>query len=151
MAGGLGDGQGRGRSCVAGACPPSAALAAACLRRPNAPDTELLAQARSIAAEASEPDRAYLELRRSAAVAALPGWQPDLAVPGLSVILSRKSGLGMDQPMPGLFTQTGWNHARDFGAGLAVQAARDQAARLFAAPPPPQNNTPDVLMDRLAG
>ena len=51
--------------------------------------------------------------------------------------------------MPGLYTQGGWDHTRDFGAGLAVQAARDQAARLFSAPPKPQNDTPDVLMDRL--
>ncbi len=116
---------------------------------PPPPDAELLAQARSIAAEAAEPDRAYLELRRSAAVVALPGWYPDVAVPGLSVILTRKSGLGMDQPMPGLFTQAGWDHARDFGAGLAVQSARDQAARMFSTPPAPQNDTPDVLMDRL--
>ncbi|NJS39321.1 MAG: IcmF-related protein [Rhodobacteraceae bacterium] len=116
---------------------------------PPSPDTELLAQARDIAAEAAEPDRAYLELRRSAAVEALPGWDPVTAVPGLSVILNRKSGLAMDQPLPGLFTQTGWDYARDFGAGLAVQAARDQATRLFDTLPPPQNDTPDILMDRL--
>ena len=116
---------------------------------PSPPDTELLDQARSIAAEAPEPDRAYLELRRSATVAALPGWQPDNAVPGLSVILRRKSGLPMDLAMPGLYTQAGWDHARDFGAGLAVQSARDQAVRLFPTPPKPQNDTPDVLMDRL--
>lgn len=116
---------------------------------PAPPDAELLDQARSIAAEAPEPDRAYLELRRSATVAALPGWQPDAAVPGLSVILRRKSGLPMDLALPGLYTQAGWDHARDFGAGLAVQAARDQAARLFPTPPKPQNDTPDVLMDRL--
>ncbi len=116
---------------------------------PQSPDAELLAQARNIAAEAAEPDRAYLELRRSAPVVGLPGWDADTAVPGLSVILSRKSGLAMDQPLPGLFTQAGWDYARDFGAGLAVQAARDQAARLFDTPQPPQNDTPDILMDRL--
>jgi type VI protein secretion system component VasK len=132
---------------LAGLAPHLAALQAPAM--PNAPDAELLDQARSIAAEAPEPDRAYLELRRSPTVAALPGWLPDAAVPDLSVILRRKSGLPMDQPMPGLYTQAGWNHARDFGAGLAVQAARDQAALLFANPVPPQNNTPDVLMDRL--
>jgi type VI protein secretion system component VasK len=114
-----------------------------------APDVELLAQARTFAAEAAEPDRAYLELRRSADVAALPGWVPENAVPGLTVILRRKSGTPMETPMPGLFTQAGWDHARDFGAGLAVKAARDQAARLFTQPPPQQNDTPDVLLDRL--
>lgn len=116
---------------------------------PAPPDGELLDQGRAIAAEAPEPERAYLELRRSTAAAALPAWQPDVAVPGLSTILRRRSGLAMDTPVPGLFTQAGWDHARDFGAGLAVTAARDRAAALFKAPPPPQNDTPDVLMDRL--
>lgn len=116
---------------------------------PPAPDAELLEQARSFAAEAAEPDRAYLELRRSAAVTALPVWQPEAAVPGLSTILRRKSGQPIETPIPGLYTQAGWEHARDFGAGLAVQAARDRAAQLFPAPPRPQNDTPDVLMDRL--
>jgi len=116
---------------------------------PAPPDAELLAQARAFAAEAAEPDRAYLELRRSAGAAELAPWRPEAAVPGLSVILLRRSGQPMDRPMPGLYTQAGWDHARDFGAGLAVTAARDQAAALFPAPPPPQNDTPDVLMDRL--
>ncbi|GAB1362386.1 hypothetical protein MASR1M32_16220 [Rhodobacter sp.] len=65
------------------------------------------------------------------------------------MILRRKSGLPMDLPMPGLYTRAGWDFARDFGAGLAVQTARDQARRLFTTPPKPQNDTPDVLMDRL--
>jgi type VI protein secretion system component VasK len=117
--------------------------------RPPAPDGELLAQARTFAAEASEPDRAYLELRRSANVAALPDWFPERAVPGLTVIMRRKSGTPMETPMPGLFTQAGWDHAREIGAGLAVKAARDQASRLFSPAPKPQNDTPDVLLDRL--
>ncbi len=116
---------------------------------PPAPDTELLDQARDLAAETPEPDRAYLELRRSAAVAALPAWLPDKAVPDLSVILRRKSGAAMETPMPGLYTQAGWDHARDIGAGIAVTMARDQAGRLFASPLQPRNDTPDVLMDRL--
>ncbi|WP_149141242.1 ImcF-related family protein [Gemmobacter caeruleus] len=116
---------------------------------PPAPDAELLAQARILAAEAPEPDRAYLELNRAAATAAPPDWRPDQAVPGLSAVLRRKSDLAFDTPIDGLFTDAGWAEARDFGAGLAVQAARDQAARLFPTPPPPQNDTPDILMDRL--
>ncbi|WP_318248260.1 ImcF-related family protein, partial [Xinfangfangia pollutisoli] len=74
---------------------------------------------------------------------------PDRAVPGLSTILRRRSGLAMTTPLPGLYTQGGWDHARDFGAGLAVTAARDRAAALFKTPSPPQNDTPDLLMDRL--
>lgn len=133
---------------LAGLAPHLAALHAP-TAPPPAPDAELLEQARSIAAEAPEPVRAYLELRRSAAATALAGWQPETAVPGLSVILRRKSGLPMQQPMPGIYTQAGWDYARDIGAGLAVQEARDQARQLFKSPPQPQNDTPDVLMDRL--
>jgi type VI protein secretion system component VasK len=139
----------------AGTDPVLAGLAPHLLRldapaaRPPFPDTELLAQARTFAAEAAEPDRAYLELRRSTEVADLPGWVPEGAVPGITVILRRKSGTPIETPMPGLFTQTGWDHARDFGAGLAVKAARDQAAKLFSPQPMQQNDTPDVLMDRL--
>ena len=116
---------------------------------PTAPDAELLALARAGAAEAAEPARAYLELRRAAPVAALPGWQPDTAVPGLSVILRRKSDLPINQPLPGLYTQAGWDYAREIGAGLAVQAARDMAKNLLLSPPPQQNDTPDLLMDLL--
>jgi type VI protein secretion system component VasK len=139
----------------AGADPELAGLAPHLLRLarpatpPPAPDAELLAQARDFAAEAPEPDRAYLELRRSAAAADLPPWQAEVAVPGLSVILRRKSGLPMEIPVPGLYTQTGWDHARTVGAGLAVTKARDMAGQLFQPAPTPQNDTPDVLMDRL--
>lgn len=123
------------------------------LRPPGAPlplpDAELLAQARAFAAGAPEPERAYLELQRSAGAAALPPWVPETALPGLSVVLQRRSGLAMELPIPGLFTQGGWDHARTVGAGLAVQTARSEAALLFDTPLPQTNDAPDQVMDLL--
>lgn len=113
------------------------------------PDPELLAQARTYAAEAGEPARAYLELLRSQGAADLVPWLPEAALPGISVVLQRRSGGAMDRPLPGLFTQAGWDYARKVGAGLAVQTARTEAARLFPAPPATQNDTPDQVLDIL--
>lgn len=113
------------------------------------PDAELLDQARDFAAQAPEAERAYLEMSRSDGAAALSQWLPDGAVPGLAVVLQRRSGLGMDVPIAGLFTATGWDYARDFGAGVAVQTARAEAARLFTDLPPTQNDAPDMVMDIL--
>lgn len=123
------------------------------LRRPEGPlpqpDAELLAQARTYAAEATEPARAYLELQRSAGAAALAPWLQEAAVPGLSVVLQRRSGVSMDTPIAGLFTQAGWDHARTVGAGLAVQVTRAEAARLFDTAPATVNDAPDQVMDIL--
>lgn len=113
------------------------------------PDAELLAQARAFASEAPEASRAYLELKRSTGAAELVPWVPDAAVPGLSVVLQRRSGLPMATPVPGLFTQGGWDYARRVGAGLAVQVARTEAARLFVNRPATQNDAPDQVMDIL--
>lgn len=114
-----------------------------------APDAELMAQALGFAAEAPEAERAFLELRRSDAVAALPDWVADQVVPGLSDVVFRRSGLPMDAPVPGLFTTAGWTYARDIGAGLAVQTARGVASRMFPTPPAAQNDAPDRVMARL--
>jgi type VI protein secretion system component VasK len=123
------------------------------LRPPTAPlpqpDAELLAQARDYAAEASEPARAYLELLRSEGAADLPVWLPEAAVPGLSVVLQRRSGMAMDTPIAGLFTQVGWDYARREGAGIAVQTARTEAARLFDTVPATANDAPDQVLDIL--
>lgn len=113
------------------------------------PDAELLAQAASFAAEASEADRAFLELRRSKAVAELPPWLGNTVIPGLSDVMQRKSGRQISQPIAGLFTAAGWDYSRDFGAGIAVQTARAEAVRLFPKPPESQNSTPDQVMDSL--
>ncbi|MES2543130.1 MAG: ImcF-related family protein, partial [Pseudomonadota bacterium] len=113
------------------------------------PDPELLAQARNYAAEAGEPARAYLELLRSQGASDLLPWIPETAVPAISVVLQRRSGGAMDSPLPGLFTQAGWDYARNVGAGLAVQTARTEAARLFPAPPATQNDSPDQVLDIL--
>lgn len=113
------------------------------------PDAELLDQARTFAAEAPEPGRAFLELQRSSGAAALAPWVPDAEVPGLSVILQRRSGADMDKPIAGLFSQAGWDHARSVGAGLAVQVTRAEAKRLFDKPPATQNDAPDQVLDIL--
>jgi type VI protein secretion system component VasK len=113
------------------------------------PDAELLEQARAYASEAPEPVRAFLELKRSSGAADLAPWVPNAAVPGLSVVVQRRSGLAVDTPLPGLFTQGGWDYARRIGAGLAVQVARSEAARLFDRPLPTQNDAPDQVMDIL--
>jgi type VI protein secretion system component VasK len=113
------------------------------------PDAELLDQARAFAAEASEPERAYLELQRSSGAAELAPWVPEAAVPGLSVVLQRRSGAEIDRPIPGLFTQAGWDYARTVGAGLAVQVTRAEAVRLFGEAPPSQNDAPDRVLDIL--
>lgn len=113
------------------------------------PDPELLAQARDYASEAEEPARAYLELLRSEGVAGLAPWLPEAAVPGISVVLQRRSGGAMDQPIPGLFTQAGWDYARKVGAGLAVQTARSEAQRLFDKALEQKNDAPDQVLDIL--
>jgi type VI protein secretion system component VasK len=112
-------------------------------------DVELLAQARVFAADAPEPARAYLELLRSEGAAELAPWVPEVAVPGLDVVLQRRSGMAMDAPIAGLFTQAGWDYARKVGAGLAVQTTRTEAARLFDSPPPQENDAPDKVLDIL--
>lgn len=113
------------------------------------PDPELLAQARGYAAEAPESMRAYLELLRSQGATDLAPWVPEAAVPGLDVVLQRRSGMGMEMPIDGLFTQSGWDYARKVGAGLAVQTARAEAARLFDKLPPQENDSPDQVLDIL--
>ena len=72
----------------------------------------------------AEPDRAWLELLRSEKMRDLPAWNPDAQVPGLSQVLMRRSGVPVATPLPGVFTQAGWDYARDYGTGIAVQKAR---------------------------
>lgn len=115
-----------------------------------APDAELLDQARAFAAEASEADRAFIELLRSPEAADLPGWSLPERVPGLVGVLQRRSGRDLSDPVPGLFTAAGWVYARDIGAGVAVRTARAEAQILFAGQTlPTRNESPDKVMERL--
>ncbi len=114
-----------------------------------ASDATMMDQARAFAAEVPEPDRAWLELLRSERMRNLPAWQPEQEVPGLGQVLFRRSGRPMDEGIPGLFTAHGWNEARDFAVGLAVQRARDMAPMVIGRAVPAQNGSPDLLMDRL--
>ncbi|MEX5729123.1 type VI protein secretion system component VasK [Rhodovulum iodosum] len=112
-------------------------------------DAELLTQARGFAAEADEPARAYLEMRRSQGAAALERWRAERAVPGIEAVLLRRSGRPMTAPLPGLFTAAGWDWARDYGAGLAVQTARAVGPDLLGRALPEAPAAPDRVMDRL--
>ena len=126
-----------------------AASLAPTLADPIAADIELVRQARTFAAEADEASRAWLELRRSDEVASLPEWHPLAAVPDLRAVMTRRSGRPASAPVPGIFTPVGWAHARDFGAGLAVQRTREIAPKLLARRVAEGNDTPDRVMDRL--
>ena len=120
------------------------------------PDTELLArdpvlmeQARRFAAEPAEPDLAWLELLRAEETRALPRWTPASEVPELEDVVLRRSGKPVNAGMPGLFTQAGWTHAREFGIGLAVQRARNVSQSITGQPPVTVNASPDLVLDRL--
>jgi type VI protein secretion system component VasK len=112
-------------------------------------DRDLLDQARAFAAEVPEPDRAYLELARSEGASALPDWTAGQAIPSLPQAMTRRSGTPFSEPIEGLFTAAGWTYARTEGTGTAVQRARDLAPAVLGTSPPPQNDTPDRMMDRL--
>ncbi len=112
-------------------------------------DAELMDQARGFAAETSETDRAWLELLRAGETRALTTWQPEMAVPGLSDVVLRRSGRPLDEGMPGLFTQAGWAFARNFGIGVAVQKSRQIGPEITGVALPTRNDTPDLLLDRL--
>ena len=147
LAGWLAD-RGTGDKLLAGLAPHVASLAPPFSALPP-PDAELMAQARVFAAEAPEPERAFLELLRGPGAAALAVWRADDRVPDLSKVLQRRSGQPINDPVPGLFTAEGWIYARDFGAGIAVQTARAEAGRLFDPPVHTANDTPDRVMARL--
>lgn len=115
----------------------------------SARDTPVMDQARGFAAEVPEPDRAWLELARSERMRALPVWQPTAQIRALDTIVLRRSGRALDDGIPGLLTATGWDEARDFAVGGAVQRARDMAPLITGRVLPARNASPDLLMDRL--
>ncbi|GLT10825.1 hypothetical protein GCM10007928_30570 [Sulfitobacter porphyrae] len=112
-------------------------------------DQVVMDQARAFAAEPTEPARAWLELKRAPETAALASWYPDVAVPGMAVVFVRRSGVEVTAPLPGLFTAKGWDHARNFGIGGAVQKARAMAPVITGQTLPTENRSPDLLADRL--
>jgi type VI protein secretion system component VasK len=115
----------------------------------TARDTALMDQARDFSAEVAEPDRAWLELARSQRMRALPVWRPAQEITALETVVLRRSGQSLDEGIPGLFTAAGWNEARDFAVGGAVQRARTLAPLITGRALQAQNNSPDLLMDRL--
>lgn len=110
-------------------------------------DPLVLEQARVIAAETSEADRAWLEMLRAPDVVGLPPWQAAIAVPRLDQVALRPSGKPLE--VPGLYTRTGWEVARDTAAGVAVTKSRALALPLFGDALPQENDTPDQVMARL--
>lgn len=112
-------------------------------------DPEIMDQARDFATETSEVDRVWLELKRSEGSRALLGWSPAGEILGLADVLERRSGVDLATPLLGLFTAAGWNYARDFGIGIAVQNARDFAPSILGTDFEIVNDTPDRVLDRL--
>ncbi|PWJ16549.1 ImcF-related family protein [Jannaschia seohaensis] len=112
-------------------------------------DQIVLDLARDFAAEVPEADRAWLELWRAEASRDLAPWVPGDAVPGVGDVLNRRSGTPIGTPLPGLFTAAGWAYARDFGAGVAVQTARQLAPTVTGYTLTPDRAAPDLLMERL--
>ena len=113
------------------------------------PDPDLVAQARAFAAEVGEPERSWLELTRSDGARALPHWNPETAVPGLSDVVVRRSGRPLGEGLHGLYTAAGWDYARDIGTGTAVQRARDIAPAVLGTALPTRNDAPDLVLDIL--
>ncbi len=114
-----------------------------------APDPELLAQALVFAGEASESERAYLELERSEAAADLPPWNAVAAVPRIDVVLTRRSGLAMGDGIAGLFSATGWDWAAAGGTDQALEVARAETARLRIAAPAATSDPAGQVLDLL--
>lgn len=117
---------------------------------PTPEDAELIAQARAFAAEGTPAGRAFLELSRSDAAAAVPDWHLPSAVPALAPVLVRRSGQPLTEGIPGLYTAAGWAVARDGAAAAAIALAAGEGARLLgaegAAAP---EAVPEDVLDRL--
>lgn len=110
------------------------------------PDPDALGQARAIAAEGSADQRAFLELWRAEATAALPAWRPGERVPDLAAVLIRRSGRPVNEGVPGLFTEAGWIHARDGGVEAAIADADRESRALIGAT---SAATPDGVLAEL--
>lgn len=113
------------------------------------PDTELIAQARGFAAEVSESERAWLELQRSDEARALAAFEPETVVPGLEEVVVRRSGRPLGAGLDGLYTAAGWIHAREVGAGIAVQRARAVAPLILHDVPSMEQGAPDRVLEEL--
>ncbi|MEM9319507.1 MAG: ImcF-related family protein [Pseudomonadota bacterium] len=111
------------------------------------PDAELLAQATEIAAETSEPERAYLELMRLSVIRNLPRWRPS-RVEGLSIVMVLRSGSDLSEGIAGIFTADGWRAAERGAINDAIAIAR-QEARAILPTPVMENDTARQVEARL--
>jgi type VI protein secretion system component VasK len=110
------------------------------------PDPEAIAQARQFASEGSATERAMLELARAEKTAALPSWSLGQTVPGLERILIRRSGTPIEQGVPGLYTETGWDYARAGAADEAIRTATAEGNNLLTSS---DKTSADAVMDLL--
>ncbi|ULR47411.1 ImcF-related family protein [Rhizobium sp. K102] len=110
------------------------------------PDPEAIAQARQFASEGLANERAMLELARAEKTAGLPAWSLGQAAPGLDKILIRRSGLPIEQAVPGLYTEAGWAYARSGAAEEAIGKAKAETTVLLDAG---DETSADAVMDLL--
>jgi type VI protein secretion system component VasK len=82
-------------------------------------------------------------------VRALAAFEPETAVPGLGEVVVRRSGQPLAAGLDGLYTAAGWTHARQVGAGVAVQRARAVAPLILGDVPPVQQDAPDRVLEEL--
>lgn len=114
----------------------------------SVPDDTLYEQAVAFASAAPEVDRAFLELTRQDAVAALPEWEALEAVPELEEVFIRRSGAPVTDSVSPLYTAAGWRYAFEVGMGVAVETTRREAAALLQTTSR-EVSTPDAIADRL--
>ncbi|MDW3224236.1 MAG: ImcF-related family protein [Paracoccaceae bacterium] len=129
---------------------PSQAGAAAHLARVDSPPERLVLliparveDARRIAGTAPLSARIWVELRALESVAALPSWRAGESLPDLARVAERASGRALNAPVPGLFTQAGWDHAVRVAIPAAELAAR-AASQDLSLPLPTEEARADI-------
>lgn len=113
------------------------------------PDGALMDQAEEYARNASERDRALLELTRLPEMRALGQWDAIKAVPDLTEVFVLRSGRALQDGIPLTFARKGWDHARRDGIETAIRVARTEAARLFVQPVETRRDTADQVLSML--
>ncbi|MEL7150225.1 MAG: ImcF-related family protein [Pseudomonadota bacterium] len=113
------------------------------------PDEELMAQARDFAIEATEAERAFLELLRLPDMRALGHWQPADHIAEIEDVFVLRSGQPLSQGVPHAFTRPGWTLATRDGVEQAIRTARIEAARLFPRPAATSFDSRNEVLERL--
>ena len=113
------------------------------------PDEALMDQAREFAVEATEADRAFLELVRLPAMRALGQWSPIARVAEINDVFVLRSGKPLDRGVPRVFAREGWAAANGGALDDAIRIARIEAAKLFPRPAATSLDARTEIMDRL--